>query len=160
MKGGKKLFSIKVRDGKAELARKEKVLSRLMERMGKMIIITNREGLGREEILLLYRRKDRIEKLFDVMKNEIEEGRLRVSSREGMEGRIFLSYLSLIIWSAIAKIMKEKDLFKSFTISEVLYELKKLRIVEMMDGRRYLTEISKTQRLLYQQFDISIPVGT
>ncbi|MEO0294289.1 MAG: IS1634 family transposase [candidate division WOR-3 bacterium] len=71
IKGGKKLFSIRVRDGKAKLVRKEKVLSRLMERMGKMIIITNREGLGREEILLLYRRKDRIEKLFDVMRTRV-----------------------------------------------------------------------------------------
>lgn len=160
IKGWKKLFTIKVREGKADLAREEEAITGVMERMGKMIIVTNREGLGREEILLLYRRKDTIEKIFDTMKNEIEEGRLRVSSREAMEGRIFLSYLSLIIWSAIAKTMKEKNLFKNFTISEVLYELKKLRIVEMMDGKKYLTEVSKMQRHLYQQFNISIPVGT
>lgn len=160
MKGGKKLFSVKVRGGEVKILRRLKAISRLMGRMGKMIIVTNRKELGREEILLFYRRKDRIEKLFDTMKNELEGGRLRVSSKEAMEGRIFLSYLSLIIWSAIAKVMKEKELFKNYTVSEVLYELKKLKVVEMIDGRRYLTEISKKQRFLYEKFDISIPVGT
>lgn len=160
IRGGSNFFNFRVKGGKVEIMRKEKAISRIMGRMGKMIILTNREGIGREEILLLNRRKDRVEKLFDAMKNELQERRLRVSSKESMEGRIFLNYLSLILWSAISKRMKESGLFKNLTIPEVLYELKKLKVIEMINGRRYLTEISKEQRMLYQKFEMPIPVET
>src|SRR5436305_14677027 len=39
--------------------------------------------------------------------------------------------------------MREKDLFKYYSIREIMYELKKLRIVELHNGSSYLTEISK-----------------
>lgn len=96
--------------------------------------------------------------MFDVIKNELECGRLKVSSREAMEGRLFLTYLSLIIHSALSQIMKEQDLYKSYTLSEVIYELKKLRVVTLNSGKSYLTEISKKQRTLFEKFGVPIPV--
>ncbi|GFP23560.1 hypothetical protein HKBW3S09_01025, partial [Candidatus Hakubella thermalkaliphila] len=111
------------------------------------------------DLLSLYRRKDALEKMFDVIKNELECGRLKVSSREAMEGRLFLTYLSLIIYSALSRIMKEQDLYKSYTLSEVIYELKKLRVVTLNSGKSYLTEISKKQRMLFEKFGVPIPVA-
>jgi hypothetical protein len=39
-----------------------------------------------------------------------------------------------------------------------MYELKKLRIVEMNNGISYLTEISKRQRELYSKLGVKTPV--
>jgi transposase len=130
-----------------------------MNRMGKTILLTNDTTLGREDILSLYRRKDTLEKMFDVIKNELDCRRIRISSREAMEGRLFLTYLSLIIHSALSRIMKEQDLYKSYTLSEVFYELKKLRVVMLNSGRSYLTEVSKKQRMLYEKFGVPTPAG-
>ena len=47
--------------------------------------------------------------------------------------------------------MREKDLFKHYSIKEIMYELKKLRIVEMHNGLSYLTAISKRQRELFSK---------
>lgn len=125
-----------------------------------MILLTNDEGAQGSDLLLFYRRKDELEKLFDVMKNELRENRLRVSSREAVEGRLFLYYLSLILYAALNKTMKKKKLYKTDTLSEVLLELKKIRRVTMSNGKAYLTEISKRQRFLYEQFEIDIPFAT
>jgi transposase len=160
LRGSKKLFEIVGQKPHFRLKRKGKAISRLMNRMGKMIILTNDPLLEREDLLSLYRRKDALEKMFDVIKNELEANRLRVSSREAMEGRIFLTYLSLILYSEINRVMKEKDLYKTYTLSELFYELKKLRAVTLTNGNTYLTEISKKQRNLFEKFDIPIPVAT
>ncbi|GFP21447.1 hypothetical protein HKBW3S06_00674 [Candidatus Hakubella thermalkaliphila] len=158
-KGSGKLFDVIGQKPRFRLKRKVKAISRLMNRMGKTIILTNDSNLGREDLLSLYRRKDALEKMFDVIKNELECGRLKVSSREAMEGRLFLTYLSLIIYSALSRIMKEQDLYKSYTLSEVIYELKKLRVVTLNSGKSYLTEISKKQRMLFEKFGVPIPVA-
>jgi len=38
-----------------------------------------------------------------------------------------------------------------------MYELKKLRMVEMNNGSFYLTEVSKRQREIFNKFDVEIP---
>ena len=157
-KGSSKLFEITGEGGRFRLKRRVKAISRLMNRMGKTIILTNDAELGRDEILSLYRRKDTLEKMFDIIKNELDCGRLKVSSREAVEGRVFLTYLSLIIYSALSQIMQEKDLYKTYTLSEVFYELKKLRVVTLNSGKSYLTEVSKKQRFLFEQFEVPVPV--
>jgi hypothetical protein len=53
--------------------------------------------------------------------------------------------------------MREKDLFKHYSIKEIMYELKKLRIVEMHNGLSYLTEISKRQRELFSKLEVETP---
>lgn len=154
-----RLFEVTGEAPRFELKRKPKSISRLMNRMGKTVLLTNDPVLGREDILNVYRRKDALEKMFDVIKNKLESGRLRVSSKEVMEGRIFLTFLSLILYSEVSRVMKEKDLYKTYTLSEVFFELKKLRIVTLTNGKNYLTEVSKKQRNLFEKFEIPIPVA-
>jgi len=158
-RGSRSLYEIEGQRPRFRLSRRPKAISRLMNRMGKTILLTNDKTLGRDDILMFYRRKDVVEKLFDVIKNELDNGKLRVSSREAMEGRLFLTYLSLIIHSALSRIMKEQDLFKTYTLAEVISELKKLRLVTLTSGRTMMTEITKKQRTLFQKFDVPLPVA-
>lgn len=132
LKGSSKFFKISLRI--------EDSLNRVIYRLGKNILITNDFSLGKEETLWLYRRKDLVESLFDGLKNELRDKRLRVHTLQAVEGRLFLSFLSLILHAALTKIMRVKQLFKNYTITELLYELGKIKIVEMENGRTYLTE--------------------
>lgn len=156
--GLEKFFDLKIRRGKVHLMRHEANFEARMDRMGRMILLTNDFELSASDLLLLYRRKDELEKLFDIMKNELREERIRVGSREAMEGRLFLYYLSLILYAALSKVMKTKNLYKTYSLSEVLQELKKLRMVTLSNGKSYLTELSKQQRFFFEQFEIPIPI--
>ena len=54
--------------------------------------------------------------------------------------------------------MKEPELFKQYSIKEIMYELKKIKVVEMCNGKSYLTEITKRQKDIFKAFNIDIPV--
>jgi len=157
LKGSKDFFQIFIDKGGVEIQRRQKQLSRFIDRMGKTILITDNFALERDKILELYRRRNYVESLFDTLKNEIKDKRLRVHSSEVMEGRLFVSFLSPIIHSALTNIMREKEFFKKYTIPQLLLELKKIKIVEMENKKIYSTEITKKQRDIFHKFDLKIP---
>jgi transposase len=157
LKGASQFFHIKSNQEQLEITRNTKALSQRLAKTGATLMLTNHPDLDREKILELYRRKDYLEKAFDVLKNELDGKRLRGHSRDAINGRLFIKFISLILYSALTNKMREKDFFKQHTLREIIYELKKLRIIEMDNGKLYLTEISKRQRELFNKFEVEIP---
>jgi len=51
---------------------------------------------GRGKQILQYN-KDFLEKVFEVMKDGIDGGRLRVRDKDSLEGRLFLVFIALIV---------------------------------------------------------------
>ena len=157
VKGSPKFFYVILSDNKINLTRKNRVILNYISTMGVTIMLSSNDKLGKENILDLYRRKDHVEKQFDVLKNELDGDRLRVQSKEAMEGRLFVKFISMIIYSAITNNMKEKNLFAQYTIKEMLSELKKLKIVTMNNGKYFLTETTKRQKEIFREFGVEIP---
>lgn len=157
MKGASHFFRVTGKTGQIEIVRKPRTLSRRMANMGTTIMLTNDSLLSPDNMLALYRQKDYLEKIFDSLKNEFDGKRLRGSTKDTIEGRLFLKFIGLILYSALANTMREQHLFQQYSIRELMYELKKLRLVTMTDGTSFLTEISKRQRRIFQKFDINIP---
>ncbi len=152
----KKFFVIRKVKGFFVLRRDKERIERSIKQMGYVVMLSTR-SMKAQELLLLYRNKDCVEKSFDNIKNELSANRLRVHSRESMEGRLFISFISLILYSRIHNIMREKDLIKKYTIEEVMFEMKKLKIIELENGRQMLTEISKTQKELFVKLINEVP---
>lgn len=73
-------------------------------------------------------------------------------------GDLFIKFLALILYSAVENTMKEQELFKQYSVKEIMYELKKIKVVEMCDGKSYLTEITKRQKDIFKAFNVDIPV--
>jgi transposase len=157
LKGASKFFHVTGKAGQIEMKRKSRTLSRHMANMGTTIMLTNHSLLAPAKILDLYRHKDYLEKLFDPLKNEFDGKRLRGGTKETVEGRLFVKFLSLILYSALANTMREQHLFKRYSLRELMYELKKLRLVDMTDDTSFLTEVSKRQREIFQKFHVNIP---
>jgi transposase len=157
LKGASRLFHVQTRDGRVEIARKPQTLARRMGKMGVTIMLSNSQDIQRSTMLDLYRRKDYLEKTFDVLKNECDGKRLRGHSKEAVEGCLFIKFLSLILYAALGNTMRQQQLFKDYSVKELMYELKKLRIVELSNGKSYLTEISKRQKDIFSKFAIDIP---
>jgi transposase len=131
-------------------------IDKVVERMGKFILLTNYR-VGMQEAISLYRKKDAIEKYFDKMKNDLDVKRLRVHTQEAVEGRLFLCFITLILYSWITRTMTEQSLYKDYTIQEIIYELKKIKRLRVDDTRTLTTEISKRQRELLKSFQIDLP---
>ena len=152
----KKFFGVRKAKGAFVLSRDTEEIEKAIKQMAYVIILSTR-SMNPREIVLLYRNKDCVEKCFDNMKNELSTNRLRVHSTESMEGRLFVTFMALILSSWIHKTMREKDLSKKYTIEEVMYELKKLKIIELNNKRRVLTEITKTQKDLFKKLVNEVP---
>lgn len=74
-----------------------------------------------------------------------------------MIGRIFLVFPSLILYSSVYSLMKKANLHSKYTVEELLQQLKNLRQIESISGKKYITEITKKQREIYDGFKISLP---
>ena len=123
---------------------------------GYFVIISKKEELDKVEILEYYRNKDIIEKMFDVLKNEENNYRLRVHSNETLHGRMFVKFISLILYMKITDVMKSEKLFDKMTIAELLLELKKIKKIYLNDEISMTTEISKKQKEILNSFKIQL----
>ena len=56
--------------------------------------------------------------------------------------------------------MKDKNLYKTYTQEEVMCELKKLKIVNLSQDKKVLTEMTKKQKELFNAFKIPKPAET
>ncbi|MGB9811745.1 MAG: IS1634 family transposase [Dictyoglomus turgidum] len=156
-KGISKYFIIKLNRGKLTLLRKEDEIVNAVSGMGKMIIVTNLENMDKEKVLFLYKRRNEVERVFDVLKNEIDGDRLRSHSNETMEGKLFMLFITLILYAALDRIMVSKGLYKGQSLSNIIYELKKLKAIKTNNGKKFLTEMSKTQKTIYKEFEVPLP---
>jgi len=143
--------------GKLTILRKESEIVKATNGMDKMVIITNLENMDKESVLFLFKRRNKVERLFDIFKNEIDENRIRNHSNETMKGKLFLLFITLILYAALDRIMIHKELYKAQPLSNIIYELKKLKVVETKNGKKFLTEMSKTQKTIYKEFGVPNP---
>jgi len=124
----------------------------------KWVLWLSNKMLDGKEVLRLYKRKDVVEKFFDNMKHDIERKRLRIHSQETFEGRLFLDFLALIIYSRISSVMRKEGINKDLTVQELMYEFKKIKLIRLGAKKTIVTEVSKKQRELFQSFKINPPI--
>jgi transposase len=139
-----------------QVQRNQDAINEYLAYLGYFVFATNKKNLDKTSALDMYRNKDVIEKMYDITKNEMDGNRLRVHSRVNTEGRLFIKFITLIIYLKLSRIMKDYDLFKKFSLREVLLELRKIKITHIDNHEPIISEISKKQRELIQIFDLVI----
>ena len=161
-KGSAKYFDIELKgdkkNGCATLMRNEQALKETISRAGKMVLITNKTQLKPAVLLQLYRQRDSVEKIFDSIKNELNQDRLRIHSRENMEGKLFITFIAVVLYTAFLQKLKNSGLIKKYSVAKAIMELKKIRAIKLSDGKEILSEISKQQRLIMSALDVPAPV--
>ncbi len=123
--------------------------------MGSFVLLTNDSQMNKLEVLNYYRQKDSVEKVFDIVKNEMDGDRLRAHSQYNTDGRLFIKFIALILYTEISRIMKEKKLFDKYSVKELIAELKKLKITKIGDNDPIISETSKRQKIIFKAFDIN-----
>ena len=124
--------------------------------MGYMVIATNSRQMDRHTVLHHYRDKDKVEKIFDGVKNHMDGNRLRVHSGYTLEGKLFVRYIAMILYMYITKVMREKKLFEKYSIREMIKELAKIKIIKHENMAPFISEISKKQKDIFKNFDMEL----
>ena len=119
-------------------------------KLGFFIIISAKENLPKEDVLAFYRDKDKIEKIFDSSKNELNTNRLHSYSKTTTEGRLFVKFIATILYQQRTKVMKDNDMFKNYSVTELLKELSKMKMISLPEVGNFTTECSKKQREIWE----------
>ena len=124
--------------------------------LGYFVIATN-EKTDKISILDYYRNRDIVEKLFDIMKNEMDGRRLRVHSSYNADGKLFIKFIALIIHMNIANQMKKAKLFNKMSMKEMLHEFKKIKITHIDHLEPIISEGTKKCKKIFADFQINPP---
>lgn len=138
-------------DGAIKVDFKPASLASASARSGYTLIITHHKKDVQEtatSVLDNYRNRDMVEKLFDFLKTEHKQYRLRTANDDSVEGRFFLGFITLIIRAELEKRMRVAKLHKKMTTANVLDQAGKIKSFTTVNGRRILLEVSKAQRQL------------
>ena len=137
---------------------KEEALAEAKRNYGYFALLSN-EIKDPVEALSIYRNKDLVEKAFENLKERLNLRRLAVSSEQSLDGKLFVQFIALIFLSYITRKMQENNLFKDYTMQEVLDELDMIECFEVPGQKLQLGETTKHQMNLYTKLGVTPPAS-
>jgi transposase len=143
-------------NAKKTVVRNETKINEYLLKSGFFILVTNKTNLLNDEVISFYRDKDVVEKIFDTTKNELDTNRLRSHSKTTAEGRLFVKFIATVLYQRITKVMRENDMFKKYSVIELLNELSKIKRITVPEIEPFVSECSKTQKEIFAKFNIKI----
>jgi transposase len=154
-----KYFDIKTTPVRGvKVTAKEEAMAEAKRNYGYFALVSN-EIKGAIEALEIYRNKDLVEKAFGNLKERLNQRRVAVSSEKSLDGKIFVQFIALIFLSYITRQMQENNLFKTYTMQEVLDELDVIECFEVPGRQLQVGETTKRQRELYSQLGVTPPAS-
>jgi len=84
---------------------------------------------------------------------------LTVSSDQSLDGKLFVEFVALIYLSYLKKGMQEKNLFKKYTMHELLDELDVIECFENPGRDPRMGEVTKRQASLYEAMGVLPPTS-
>ncbi len=145
-------FINRSKDGKLGFIRNNKAIDEQLALCGYFLIAETDFRKTTAEILDIYRRRDVVEKSFCDLKNELDMKRLRTQSSKACQGKLFVSFISLIVRSYMLNMLSDYMRKNCFTMKKVLLELDKIKCFDAHTARpaRLLNPPTKKQRELYE----------
>ena len=111
------------------------------------------------EALSIYRNKDLVEKAFENLKDRLNLRRLAVSSEQSLDGKLFVQFIALIYLSYITRKMQINNLFKDYTLQEVLDDLDMIECFEVPGQKLQVGEVTKHQVDLFYKLGVTPPAS-
>jgi transposase len=145
-----KVFSLKrLDDGTWTTQRKNKAISRITNRMGYILLMTDiATPQTAADMLEHYRDRDSVEKLIDNFKNSLDFNRLRVHGEHTAEGKLFVGLLALMLHALLQrKLADTRQKFgRRMTPREALLCFRRIKSSTLPDDQTMISEPDKKQR--------------
>ena len=104
-----------------------------------------------------YRNRDLVEKAFGNLKERLNLRRTLVSSETSLSGKLFVEFVALIYLSYIKKQMQGNNLFKDYTMQQVLDKLDVIECFENPGDKLRVGEVLSKQHQLYLDLGVNPP---
>ena len=114
------------------------------KRAGKFLIISNYD-IEKKEMYELYKKRDSVEKLFDVYKTTLNADKLYLHDDESVYGHVFVAFLSLCVYCKLLKAIKKADINDKFSPTDILLKFRKVKKIEFNETE-IITEVPKKVR--------------
>ena len=144
-------------EGEWRVMRKPRAVALMAAHMGYTLVLASRVGLEAEAVLADYRGRDHAEKLFDALKNEDGQHRLRTGDATCAEGRMLLAVVALILRCAMESRLRAAGLLRKLTVAECFAQTRKIKAVHTTSGKRVLLEITKRNRDILAALNVPLP---
>lgn len=126
---------------------------------GYFALITN-EKMDAFTALHLYRMKDIVEKAFCNIKDRLNMRRLLAKSEKNLDGKIFTEFVALILISHLDHKMKGTNLYKSYTMQQLLDKLDVLECFEDENRKLRIGELLNKQTEIYETLGVTLPTSS
>jgi transposase len=112
-----------------------------LEKAGKIFLVSNVD-LAPENVFLMYKKRDTVEKHYDIYKSILEADKLYLQDNESLFGHIFISFLSLYGYVKIQNCIRKADLTSKYSPRDLIEQFRKVYMMDL-DGQMILTEVPK-----------------
>jgi transposase len=101
---------------------------------GRYLLVTNDFNLSYPQMLALYRKKDAVEKRFEVCKQDLKVRPLFVHSDERIQAMLLVNLIALLVYSLLERQAEQHGL--CLTTRQIIYKLSTLQVqmIEAWDG--------------------------
>ena len=138
---------------------KDDVIKAARRNIGYFALITN-EKMDAFTALHLYRMKDVVEKAFGNLKERLNMRRLLAKSEKNLDGKIFNEFIALILISHLDHKMKEANLYKMYTMQQLLDTLDVIECFEDKSHALRLGELLNKQVAIYEALGVAPPTSS
>ena len=138
---------------------KDDVIKAARRNIGYFALITN-EKMDAFTALHLYRMKDVVEKAFGNLKDRLNMRRLLAKSEKNLDGKIFNEFIALILISHLDHKMKEANLYKIYTMQQLLDTLDVIECFEDKSHALRLGELLNKQVAIYEALGVAPPTSS
>jgi transposase len=108
-----------------------------------------------EDIYLLYKRRDRVEKLFETWKSTLQADRTWLRSDASVFGHIFISFVSLYLLARLELALRSAGMLQKMSARQVLEEYSKAYVVQS-EGIELNFEVPKKVRDLDKRLGFNL----
>lgn len=135
---------------------KAEVIEREKRYYGLFALFTN-QAMSAITALEIYRNKDLVEKAFGDLKERLNMRRTLVSSEQSLDGKLFVEFVALIYLSYIKKRMQDSDMFKQYTLQEMLDKLDVIEYFHTEGHKPWVGEVLEKQKMIYTNLGFNPP---
>ncbi len=129
-------------------------IDRALETLGIFCILSNDDTYTSEEVIKMYGLRDGIEKSYDNLKNELDSKRFLTHSSATTNGKFFVKFISLILWSTIQEHKSNHKFYIEKTVERLLLMFNKIKCLIYEDRRLINEPLTKKQKDILKIFDI------
>ncbi|MFZ2257850.1 MAG: hypothetical protein WAV55_06900 [Clostridiaceae bacterium] len=132
-----------------EYERNHEKITGMIELAGMFCLLSNAQDMSAEEALRVYGRRDMVEKAFENLMNNIDSDRFLTHTEKTTEGKAFVAFLSLILWSDLANHGKSSG---EKSIGRLVKQMGTIRRTDYGSGSSLLQPLTRKQKDILQAF--------